>query len=50
MWRQGLGNSKEQTRVLVEEASLEPVRLGETSKAISPHEKAQEGKVSIKRY
>ena len=33
----------------MEEASSEPERLGETSEAISPHEKEQEGEVYIAR-
>ena len=47
--RQGLGNSKDRKRMLVEESRSEPARLGKMSEAISPNEKVQDGKVAIAR-
>ena len=44
-----MGHSEERTRMLVDEASSEPTRLGEMSEAISPHEKGQEGELAIAR-
>ena len=47
--RRGVGNKKVRTKTLVKEARSEPARLGEVSKAISTHEKGQEGEVAIAR-
>ena len=47
--RRGVGHSKEQTRVLVEEASLEPAKFGKMIEIISPHEKGQYEEVAIER-
>ena len=47
--RQRVGQKKERPKVVVEEAGSEVARLGKTIKAISPHEKDQEGEVAIAR-